>query len=380
MTARPLQRYHLVDISRGAAALAVLIYHYQHFYFPQAGVDPIAGDSSMLPWHGALWIFYDYGYWAVQFFWIISGFVFAATYIDHPVGGGDFFIRRFARLYPLHFATLILVAVLQFCSSMAVGHEQIYEHNDAYHFTLNLFMASAWGFEKDLSFNGPVWSLSAEVVVYFVFFWSLPRLRRYPALTTAIGVFAPLAMLAQHVASPVVQCAFLFYLGVAVFLLLRKSVTLAIVGAVSALLFVSVAQALPIPVSFQVVVAFIGLVLVTAIIDTTGIYRSGWLKWFGDATYGSYLLHVPLQIAINTTLDFFRINRPEVASNPLCLVAFVGVVFGLAALSFRYFEKPFDQGIRKRYARLGLSARYSGTFIRSADVPGQGTSDIRTDP
>ena len=56
-----------------------------------------------------------------------------------------FFINRFARLYPLHFATLILVAVLQIINLSLSNTFQIVPINDFYHFTLNLFFISDLG-------------------------------------------------------------------------------------------------------------------------------------------------------------------------------------------------------------------------------------------
>ncbi len=48
----------------------------------------------------------------VDFFFVLSGFVIAHAYLDRlrtGLGLGTFMVRRFARLYPLHLFTLILV-------------------------------------------------------------------------------------------------------------------------------------------------------------------------------------------------------------------------------------------------------------------------------
>ena len=46
----------------------------------------------------------------------------------------------------------------------------IYQFNDFRHFLLNLCFAQSWGFEYGLSFNGPTWSVSIEILLYVVFF------------------------------------------------------------------------------------------------------------------------------------------------------------------------------------------------------------------
>jgi peptidoglycan/LPS O-acetylase OafA/YrhL len=80
------------------------------------------------------------------------------------------FIDRFSRIYPLHLATFVVVAVLQKIYSAYTGNAFVYPFNDAYHALLNVLLAPAWGFEDGWSFNGPVWSVSVEVLLYGAFF------------------------------------------------------------------------------------------------------------------------------------------------------------------------------------------------------------------
>ena len=107
-------------------------------------------------------------------FYAISGFVFAYIYlsINEKVSGKEFFVNRFARLYPLHFATLIIVAILQIINWSTTNSFQITHYNDFYHFILQLFFISSWGFEEGHSFNGPIWTVSIEIFIYGVFFFT----------------------------------------------------------------------------------------------------------------------------------------------------------------------------------------------------------------
>ena len=50
------------------------------------------------------------------------------------------------------------------------GNYQINSINDTYHFILNFFFISGWGFEKSYSFNGPIWSVSIELIIYALSF------------------------------------------------------------------------------------------------------------------------------------------------------------------------------------------------------------------
>ena len=84
-------------------------------------------------------------------------------------------MRRFSRLYPLHFATLLFVAA----AFLAFG-PYIYE-SDAYHFVLNVLLASSIGFEKGYSFNGPSWSISVVLPA-----WTMARQRAIRSVCSAM--------------------------------------------------------------------------------------------------------------------------------------------------------------------------------------------------
>ncbi len=153
-------RYTYVDLMRGLAALAIVIYHY----------DIFLEDDRMQPFYALLWPAYDYGYVAVPLFWCLSGFVLAATYIGKQVSIGKFFVWRFSRLYPLHFVTLLYVAVTQWAALTLTGTFVGTAANDLPHFVEHLFLASSWSMDPDFSFNTPIWSVSVEVLVYALFF------------------------------------------------------------------------------------------------------------------------------------------------------------------------------------------------------------------
>ena len=72
---------HATNLLRGMCSLAILIWHYQHFFFIGAGRS--AGwDPSIQPLWRLLRPGYIYGEFAVQIFWCISGLILAHTYIN----------------------------------------------------------------------------------------------------------------------------------------------------------------------------------------------------------------------------------------------------------------------------------------------------------
>ena len=160
-----------INAARGIATLSVLIFHYHLFYLGRYLDRSDIPSISSFPYSSLLWPIFTYGHWAVELFWIISGFVFSHVYRAKIVSAWEFFSFRFARLYPLHFACLLYMAILQILSLNLVNHWQIYGNNNLRHFFLQvIMMPNTLKFSRGLSYDGPILSVSIEVVAYFIFF------------------------------------------------------------------------------------------------------------------------------------------------------------------------------------------------------------------
>jgi peptidoglycan/LPS O-acetylase OafA/YrhL len=124
---------YLLDILRGLASLAVVVFHYQHFYFVGSSL-PGSFSTSREPFYAFMSIFYNDGWRAVELFFVLSGFIFFYQYEEQirrrSVGRYKFFVLRFSRLYPLHFVTLLLVAAGQLISTAIDGQPVVYACND----------------------------------------------------------------------------------------------------------------------------------------------------------------------------------------------------------------------------------------------------------
>ena len=108
--------FYGIDFLRWLAAFGVVVYHYLlHFQISEIQY------SSFLNY---LIINKEFAPKFVWLFWTISGFVFTNIYISRNINLKKFFISRFARLYPLHFLTLVLVAILQTLSNYFFSHTQ----------------------------------------------------------------------------------------------------------------------------------------------------------------------------------------------------------------------------------------------------------------
>jgi peptidoglycan/LPS O-acetylase OafA/YrhL len=337
-----------IDFLRAAAAVIVLVAHYNHF-----GLS----DPSTQPFYDVLYYVYrDGGSLAVWLFWVISGFVFAQVYLAKQGTTRDFFVNRFARLYPLHVLTLGMVAVLQWVSLRETGTYLIYEFNDWYHFFLNLLFIPAWGFEVGRSFNGPVWSVSVEILIYIIFWFSLTFILRRGLITT-LGLSALFINLyfADVPGSSFWLCGFFFYLGVSTFILnsawydridYRLWWTIGL-GSVALLLSiwsqpsVILLMALWCP----------AILFLFSLFDSVDVH--GWgvkTRGFGNLSYGMYLLHIPVQLVFLLVMLQFGWSN-DIARSPWFLLLFIVTVGAVSFVSYRYFESPLRKYIREKSAR-----------------------------
>ncbi|MDE2405954.1 MAG: acyltransferase [Sphingomonadales bacterium] len=344
----------LLDAGRGLAALAVVMLHYYHFLFrfPQNTLDP--RWAAFEPGFGVLWPLYQYGVYAVNAFWMISGFVFARVYCGAGATTRSFVVNRVARLYPLHVLTLLVIAALQALAFRRLGFHPIYGFNDWPRFLEHLSFTSAWGYDSHSAFNAPIWSVSAEIVVYALFWLAAGWLhRKGPVAALILAACAGLLLLTgSH--NLVAACAYFFFAGAALALAMRSwsrgqwRVAVAAL-ALAALLFLSssrpvVWNALGLPSLFGALV-----LLLAGLEPVAGARLRALGLWIGDTTYGTYLWHVPMQVALIIALHG-RVDIMALAARPAFLLAWLVAVLLVARISLVLYERPMRRWIRDRFA------------------------------
>jgi peptidoglycan/LPS O-acetylase OafA/YrhL len=168
------------------AALHVVAFH---------ATDDLAGPLGRHPW---LKNVVGAGPCAVSFFFVLSGFILAYTYLGPPeerrLRPRSFWAARVARIYPVYLLGLLVAAPLVVLVFALTGG------------TLGLFLAAAaavltltqaWLPQLALAWNSPGWSLSDEAFFYLAFpllappFWRL----RGRGLLLALAVCYALAQL-----------------------------------------------------------------------------------------------------------------------------------------------------------------------------------------
>lgn len=363
------RHFNALDLSRLFAAVMVLFWHYQHFFVPPVERH-FDVNRKIQPWYDVLGWFYDHGHVAVQYFWAVSGFVFAHVYLADREYKGRFWPARIARLWPLHLLTLGLMALLQAAYIARTGAEFVYHTNDLKHFLLSLPLAQYWGWQQDQSFNGPSWSLSTEILAYLAFFLMLPALRRAPlALAAMAGVATMGIMLKGGPNKDVLSCIGYFFLGSAVYgATLRgwlRPATLVplglalLVGAFWLKATYRAGDAATVAGTF----AMLFLTLAGDLGDDRGRLRFG--RRLGDASYGIYLWHIPLQLALVLLVDA-TIGTRDIARQPWFMLGYVGLTIALGFISHAKFERPVQRAILSWWARR-QPARHPEAARRQAD-------------
>lgn len=179
-------RYELLDGLRGVAAFAVIWYH----FFEAFATTPV--DQRM-----------NHGYLAVDFFFVLSGFVIGYAYDgrwrNNGMSAGQFMLRRVIRLHPLVIFSLVLGAIAYMIQgSVRWDGTPMPISMLLLAMLLGLFLipvpagtnADVRGNGEMFPLNGPSWSLFFEYIgsiLYAVWLHKLSR-KALTAVTVLSGI------------------------------------------------------------------------------------------------------------------------------------------------------------------------------------------------
>lgn len=348
------KRIYTLDVLRGLAALAVVLWHWQHFFMQNNAESDIIINRQ--PFYDFLFIFYHYGLYAVELFFVISGFIFFHLYSDNihnnKITAKKFIINRISRLYPLYIITFSLVAILQVVFLNSHNYFFVYPMNDIYHAFLNLLMIQSWGFERGWSFNAPTWSVSIEVLMYMIFF----ILCKLTSRTTLISILiVALSYYFFKINNAIMIGSFSFFIGGISYKLTTSGIKtlgvkpffiFACVFLLAAWCFIFTQKITDI---FPLVLfGFTSLIFFLVSINAMQNDFGKQIEWLGDISYSSYLLHFPLQIIIVYFVDKIGYER-DLFYNPKTLILFMIILITISYMSYIFIEKPSQKLIRNKF-------------------------------
>jgi peptidoglycan/LPS O-acetylase OafA/YrhL len=368
-TLAPLQtksHYEILDGLRGVAAIMVVIFHTFEAY-----ADGNRFKQTL-----------NHGYLAVDFFFLLSGFVVAYAYDDRwgKMTQWDFYKRRLIRLQPMVIMGNIIGACLfyfQVCPMFSlVSATPVWKMLLVMlvGFTMIPILPSMdiRGWNEMHPLDGPAWSLFFEYIANILYALGLRKLsNRALSLVVLLsaGLLIQLTVMGPQgdviggwsVDRPQLHIGFarLLYPFFAGILIMRLGKRIHIKGAFALCsLLIIVILSFPriggpehlwmngIYESFCIIVLFPVIVLMGAGDRVTGRFSTKICKFFGEISYPLYITHYPL-IYVYTAW----VTRNKI---PAAYGAVMGVLLFIASLSIAYaclklYDEPVREWLRLRF-------------------------------
>lgn len=346
-------KYSGIQVGRGLAALAVVIFHAK-----MTLIRFSPADYTLFPVVG------KFGFYGVHFFFVISGFIIFHVISQPSFTAGSFAIKRFFRLWPLYaLTTIIYIAVYLMQRNLPA---------DGLGYTFQALIKSLafWPQQKYPLLNTG-WSLEHEVI-YYAFAAIISGLagRRvfycFLVINAIAGqlVFNILPLYAIRLVAwdwhLISALNVYFLIGATCYLAkdVAKSMGIALpllAGAAAVIggaYYAATIDMAPLKKLVEVPTVGLGSALILmsllnmdhaagrmAGIQSTWVY--GALHWLGDRSYSLYLVHF-IFIAMFQTIHRDHISWPQYAAEPLCAL-FVLLSIGAAALTYHAVEIPSNR-------------------------------------
>lgn len=341
-------RFEALDGWRGVCALVVALWHFQL----GGHLDRIAAFRS--------------SYLFVDFFFVLSGFVIAYSSEAGLDAGGSravFLQKRFARVWPLHAAMLAVMVSQEFLRQRLEGWS-FPDARQPHDILPNLALLHGLGFDKDLTWNWPSWSISVEMALYLAFslvFLAAPRRWRTwiagAVVATSLGVIALFSAryMGDAATFGIARGAAGFFTGYLVQRLWRaRPAKVGTLGELAVMALVAgwltfaheTALSLAAPVMFGLVVwvfAGEGGAVSRGLKSAPGLKLGAW-------SYSIYLIHAPIIVSFHIAWRVLGLPGDKITSavaatgspwvGDVINLVFVALVLAIAPLTYRFIETP----------------------------------------
>ncbi len=293
------------------------------------------------------------GHRAVDIFFVLSGLILTLVYRELSLGAVPrFMAQRVFRIYPLHMATLLALALVIQLPSV-----------DLQAFLLPAFAGSMLLLQPYIHLDGlttvnPVaWSIGVEMVYYLLFPFLLLALqsmdgrKNYKATLTALlcilfavqlhemqtnyGAVSGMDALQRGIYSFALGMVLAKWRGV-----VALSATVA--SAIECLACAAICVALALHQGAYV--PGLAAVLIFSLSFDVGVVavalRQRIWVWLGHISFSIYLLHYPIQVAMDKIAAFEALGAGDDMHQLLRLAALMAILLLVSTLGYRYVEMP----------------------------------------
>lgn len=355
---------------RGIFALLVVFYHFIKLVLPHRSPSELG--------------FVGRGYLAVDFFFVLSGFIMMHAYGEKIAADGGrqgylrFLSARIARIYPLHVLMLALLVAAELArflhgASGAAAFSPPFSaaERSPGSIVTNLLLLQSLHVSDGLTWNTPAWSISTEFYVYLLFPLLVAAIARIKTFGLAVAAIA-LVLLAYVLTRVGInadrvgplditydfgyfRCLIEFCLGMCVYRVYASDLW-PTVGADRFVAIASLGLAVVLQNQWHDVLALPLIALLILSVSRNEGRSAAVLSWFplrrlGDASYSIYLVHVPIREIgtmvlrrVSIDLDTMRL-APTVAA--LVLLAMVFAVVVVSLLTWKWFELPARNAVKR---------------------------------
>lgn len=289
----------------------------------------------------------DMGWLGVDLFFVLSGYLITRILLetrDQPGFYRRFYARRALRIFPPYYAVLVLLTVIGVPISW---HYWFY--------LSNIHIPTLGGWPPLL---GHLWSLALEEQFYLV--WPavvalVPRRALAPTLIVIAAVSWGGRLLAADIGHPdLLGLVRVDPIAIGAFLAVTQwRVPLVVPATVTALAVVAQTSAVSYLASVTVFASVVSLAA------TTTFTGPAWLRHVGRVSYTLYLVHLPVHEYVRATFPVV-----DMGDQFRHWIVAGGIAYGLAALSWRFFESPL-----LRYPVRHTTPGAAITYIRRATPP-----------
>ena len=382
---KPVTYFSNLTPLRGIAALLTVIFHVSLM------AGPLVNHTQVL----------SRMYLMVDFFFVLSGFIMYHVYGDLFSGEvtmpafKKFTIARFARVYPLHFITLLYTVTLFYVSAkLGIPKVPVLQvENSGYSIITNLLLLQSMNLHHWFSWVHASWSISTEWWAYMVFpFLVMPFSKLSSAGKIAVTllcfggylfitfIIIPIVPFPAEIPfvkiSPAslsvnvgyqfgfIRCLCGFVLGMMMYQGFKADwgkkmlgngyvFLLAVLG-----MFLSMHFGLP----DAVTIGFLPFVLLSAAYGSPSINKIlsvNPLQKIGDWSFSIYLVHQPLLFTIGSIISYYNPvnpNNPSAGPTPapslfvawaIC-VGFIALTLFVSSLTYRFWEVPARKWINAK--------------------------------